>query len=865
MLWAKLDPDGLPGFHSLSGHSADVAASFRALIETPLTRRRLAAVAQRPLDERDLDRLTVFAFLHDFGKANHGFQRRRNPKAEKIGHTREAAGAFENSLARRCEAALFIPAFAAWTADHVTGFAYFEAMLSHHGRPVLMGELGPLTSAHFRHWQPSPDYDPLLAVAGLVEEARGLFPAAFGPDGPPLPSGSAFIHAFAGLLQLADWIGSNAQWFPFDNGVSAGRYGEALAWAERRLREIGFSRTGEEPQPADFARLFADAKGMAREPRPLQTATAQLQSRLVLLEAETGSGKTEAGLLRFAHLYALGAVDSLYFALPTRVAATQMFRRVKEFAARLLPESPQVLLAVPGDARLEQADDVLTPPDQSLLDTNEKERPGNWAAERPKRFLAGRIVVGTVDQALYSALQTKHAHLRSACLSRSLLIVDECHASDVYMTSVLDQLLRNHLGQGGHALLMSATLGSAASDLLLRRGGRAKKTALSEALARPYPLLSDDSGTAIPLASSGPDKHVRIDLAPLIDDADAMASLAAEAVLRGAKVLVVRNTVAAAQATLAALEAAHPGAPVFSVQPTDKDGRSLGKPVLTLHHGRFAARDRRLLDDAVESVFGRERPGGGLVLVGTQTLEQSLDIDADLLVTDLCPMDVLLQRIGRLHRHRRDRPAGFETPRLVLCTPADLSFKGLTSRPQRGFGSSDPARAVYPNLLGLRMTHDLALERGAFTIPADNRDLVERATHRDSLEALRSRLSTLEPGWSEYAQKLAGDMIAKAGVAGIHKLNFSTPLAAFPPTDEHVATRLGANDRLLALPGSPLGPFGQIIEEMKLPGHWPFVPKLLDEAAASDVVALDGGGFAFAAGTARLVYDRLGLRQATAG
>ncbi|WP_370877859.1 hypothetical protein [Xanthobacter agilis] len=124
----------------------------------------------------------------------------------------------------------------------------------------------------------------------------------------------------------------------------------------------------------------------------------------------------------------------------------------------------------------------------------------------------------------------------------------------------------------------------------------------------------------------------------------------------------------------------------------------------TLHHGRFSAGDRRLLDRAVENAIGRERPDGPVILVGTQTLEQSLDIDADLLITDLAPIDVLLQRLGRLHRHERSRPSPFTAARAIVLVPdsfeASLAAVSNANGRQR-VGPHGLGGFVYENLLSI--------------------------------------------------------------------------------------------------------------------------------------------------------------------
>ena len=291
-----------------------------------------------------------------------------------------------------------------------------------------------------------------------------------------------------------------------------------------------------------------------------------------------------------------------------------------------------------------------------------------WAAERLKRFLAAPVAVGTIDQALLGAVAVKHAQMRCFCLLRSLLVVDEVHASDTYMERLLVNLLEQHCNAGGEALLLSATLGGAArTRLLLGRGRKAKKATPrpDDAAAAPYPALSWVEGERIVMAgkaSRGTSKTVAVEPSLAIAKPEEVARLALDAAEGGAKVLVVRNTVRDAVATVRALHGIAPDHPaLFRL-----DG------LATLHHGRFARPDRWRLDRAVEAALGKTGAEHPLILVGTQTLEQSLDIDADLLIADLAPIDVLLQRIGRLHRHVRRRPAGFESARAFVLTPIDF-------------------------------------------------------------------------------------------------------------------------------------------------------------------------------------------------
>ena len=249
-------------------------------------------------------------------------------------------------------------------------------------------------------------------------------------------------------------------------------------------------------------------------------------------------------------------------------------------------------------------------------------RRGSW--RRP-------VAVGTVDQAMLAGLQVKHAHLRGSALSRSLLVIDEVHASDSYMTEILKHLLDGHLAAGGYAMLMSATLGATARAHWTDKSLPDHETASTT----PYPAVWV-KGENVPRApaEAGRSKTVRPETLPTMEPAEA-ASRAVAVAERGARVLVIRNTVSMAVATWRAVIDA--GAESMLMQVADESA---------LHHGRFAVEDRELLDRTVEKVLGpvAEREPHGCIVIGTQTLEQSLDIDADLLITDLCPMDVLLQR-----------------------------------------------------------------------------------------------------------------------------------------------------------------------------------------------------------------------------
>ncbi len=229
------------------------------------------------------------------------------------------------------------------------------------------------------------------------------------------------------------------------------------------------------------------------------------------------------------------------------------------------------------------------------------------------------------------------------------------------MNEVLGAVLDAHLNAGGLALLMSATLGSTAMHRLLRKGQKTLAPILDEAIGAPYPALSTLSGMSL-AGQNDRSKDVAIRSEPQMQDFGVVAARVLEAMNTIPRVLVVRNTGNFAIQTQQVLEE------TFGSNAVNVKFAINGIP--TLHHGRFAGPDRVLLDNEVERNLGRSRPPGGLVVVGTQTLEQSLAIDPDLLIADLCPSNVLLQRMGRLHRHRlHDRPASYDKPQCIVWTP----------------------------------------------------------------------------------------------------------------------------------------------------------------------------------------------------
>jgi CRISPR-associated endonuclease/helicase Cas3 len=888
--WGKLDrkhpdPSHAPRL-SLVAHCIDVAAVTRALIELPTWQRRLVRLNdERPFSGADLDRLTVLAFMHDAGKACAGFFSKALPPAERLrwkaqqavpdeqfGHTRVLAPliGFDDRFELH-RSALLLDRIAAWGGDAADAEPMFDlwlAAVSHHGEPIsAMGlQQGRASRTHWPTWLcPVAGYDPLTGLQALGSAAKRLWPTAWENNSTFGVPSQGLVHAFAGVVSLADWIGSNTDegFFPYALAAQdETRWPMALARAREVLRsmriDVEAARSALRAAAPRFEQVFGFPATAVQE-----AASAAPAASPLILEAETGSGKTEAALWRFQALFEAGEVDSLCFLLPTRVAATGIYQRILGGIERMFPDPatrPNTVLAVPGYLRANGQEGQLRPAYEVLWPDSEDAGALYWAAENSKRYFAAATAAATIDQFLLSTLRTRHAHLRASVLLRALVVVDEVHASDAYMRGLLRKALQRHLRAGGQAMLLSATLTADLRAELLHvaqtRGRRNAVTQASSAEA-PYPLLSAPGFTQA-FSAAGHQKAVHIEPRPWMREPALVAGLAAQAVRSGARVLVIRNTVRQAVATQLALEellgADHPA--LF---------RCGG--IAALHHGRYAWADRQALDRAVDAQFGKAaaESRAPVVLCATQTVEISVDCDADLLITDLAPMDVLLQRIGRLHRHRkRDafRPLDAQAARCVVLVPAVELEQLFAPAAARGLGIGTP-RSAYPDLLCLRATLEQIAARAEWLIPADNRRLVEAACGSAALDA---RAGAQDP-WRKHRNEIVGIASAQGNQAQYATVDWSLPWAEAVVTElqAEVRTRLGLDGVDLELAESTTSPFGHRIDHIPMPAWMLGNNSVSGEAAvpkAESIQALPSGGFVFAAGARRFRYTRHGLEAA---
>lgn len=508
---------------------------------------------------------------------------------------------------------------------------------------------------------------------------------------------SAALAALCGFVTLCDWLGSNSEFFVPAAGSPIEEYAPlSAARAHAACAAAGFLAPTSSTAPAAFRCLFA---GLAN-PRPLQLAVDAIPDEaltapcLVVIEAPTGEGKTEAAWALAHRIAVATGSDDLYYALPTTATSNQMFSRLQ----RHLSDN----LRLPTQAKLVHSQAFLVEDDlrlESLDGGDNLGRPAlEWFGPR-KRALLAPFGVGTIDQAELAALNVRHSPLRLVGLAGKVLIIDEVHAYDVYMTTVIERLLEWLSRLGTSVILLSATLPQQ-RRAALARAFTGRDCHESNWSAYPSLVVASDAGRhyCSPPAYQ-PSRTVSLKHLSLGDqDAGQKARLLLDLTADGGCACWITNTVRRAQQLFAEL------------------ARLAGPSRNTmLLHSQFPLDQRQDLEAKLTSLYGPDgsRPENGIV-VATQVLEQSLDLDLDVMVSDLAPVDLLLQRAGRLHRHRRPRPAAHASPVLYINVASAAG----------GAPDLTTDAYVYAEYI-LRQTCQVLAGRSRLDLPVDYRHLIE--------------------------------------------------------------------------------------------------------------------------------------------
>ncbi len=744
--WGKARPgdDSAARFHRLPYHCLDVAAVGAAYLDrAPGLRRWLATSLGVDSQESLVTWVTFWLCLHDLGKFSEAFQgqcpdvfkslRGRAPD-KGYGERHDTLGFVV--WKKLLEQVAFDDAWLGpQSKDHAIGLsAWVRAVTGHHGQPPKADRI------YFGH-----HFDEAYDSAAILAFVREVKTLLFGDtqqlltttlDADDFGDASGRLSWWlAGLAVLADWIGSNTEYFRYRDDVPAdGGLDDYWQHAQQRA-VVALAACGVLPQaPPDTALLTTLFPGI-RNPSPLQAWASDQQvpdeACLVMLEDVTGAGKTEAAVMLAHRLMAAGLADGFFIGLPTMATANAMYGRIRKVFKRLFEADASLALAH-GQSRLVEAfaATVLRPGptegDARQDDETASARCTAWLADHNKRALIASAGVGTIDQAMLGVLHSKHQSLRLLGLFRKVLIVDEVHACDGYMQRVLESLLEFHAYSGGCAILLSATLPQGMKQALLTAYARGRRLARGERSVSAPRIHSSDFPLATTWHAELGDRVVEAPLASrpevcrsvalhYASEPQAVIDMIEAALSEGRCVCWMRNTVADALEAFDELQ-----------------GR-LGAERVTLFHARFALQDRLAIEQVILDRFGphsaADRRRGQLV-IATQVVEQSLDADWDVVVSDLAPIDRLIQRAGRLMRLGRDAAGN------RLDGPDAIDQRGerclwvygpdwAEDPASNWFKAAFPkAASVYPHHGRLWLTAK-ALQAGSMRMPEDARSLVE--------------------------------------------------------------------------------------------------------------------------------------------
>lgn len=682
-LWAKSGDE--TGSLSLPQHLMDAAGAAGVVYDTwvaePIKRRLAEGLSLNDDQVRDL--YIWLAGVHDCGKACLKFQTQLEQKS---GFEHLVSNLTDAGLPLRvsgletgakmphgiCSGVVILN----WLMDE--GFDYPTAELlssvtdAHHGVPSPDEErdyIETILSTYSKEWREvHRELLDTMADAVGVRDTLEVLKAGNQID-------AAAIQLLTGLVVIADWIASNPEAFPMVvSGTQEERVQRGMQATDLTNPWAGKAVEGDVDKQYQSSFDWPEAyRARSVQKAMVEAAKTVTEPTLIILEAETGVGKTEAALAA-AHVIA-NATDAqgIYFAAPTMATANGLLERTIAWVKNTTDaESVSSLYLAHSKNQLSQ------PYQQLRFKGIGEDYPGgdnvvasSWMSGR-RRGLLSNVVVGTVDQVLMMALRQRYSMLRHVALAGKIIIFDEVHAYDAYTSDYLETTLEWLAHYGATVIMMSATLPPERRNALV-------KAYTGQDIAEPsraYPLITVASGSSQRSIAPEPSPtNLEATIEVIEDPLDNLQSHMGALLNDGGVALIICNTIARAQEAYKALQLSYPDE-------------------VELHHAGFMAWERSEKEDRLRNELGpgahrgEGRPDRKIV-VATQVAEQSLDIDADVLVTDIAPMDLLIQRIGRLHRHDRpitDRPAPLREPKVLI-----RGIESLTPHPVLNSG----AEAIY--------------------------------------------------------------------------------------------------------------------------------------------------------------------------
>lgn len=723
--WGKAEKNG-SDFHPAVCHMLDVGIMARELLTT------LPAQLQTRIRNIFGDTcecgLAFFSAIHDIGKISPGFVGKRmdlcdSLKAQGLNFPKYVE-TNHGKIAAYCLPDILMETF---DCSEDSAAVFSQVLAAHHGvffgySPVLAGG---------KQWNQSR-----IDIACFLAEVFELSSLS----SIPMPS-TADALLFAGMLTLSDWLGSSEKHFPFVGAETI----DIHAYIEDRTDRAGsllkeLQMMAMIPAEKTFAELFPFS------PNPCQEAVLSVAQKLqhpmlIVVESPMGTGKTEAAQAAYSLLAPRNHLRGMYYALPTQATGNAMFSRMKDFLDQLNLSGQTELHLLHANADLNPEYEAL-----KLKNIGDPGETGEgsvvasaWFTAR-KRGLLACYGVGTIDQALMAVLKVRHFFLRLFGLAGKLLVLDEVHAYDAYMSEEITCLVSWLRHFESSVILLSATLPKTKRQKLLN--AFITSFEIPNELRYPCVIGIDGNGEIAWEEIRGLDQS-SVTFNPIVcsqeEKAKNIISLLMENLTDGGCAACILNTVSEAQEVYEAVK------------------KNITDAEVILFHSRFTMTRRLEIESKILGCYGKNgiRPFKGIV-VATQVLEQSLDIDFDFMVSDLAPIDLLLQRAGRLHRHLNIRPSLLKERILHVLLPkvlgSSLSFGGS------GF-------VYFPDILAktalLFIEHD---KNRPFTanLPYDISQLIETVYRQDEA-LLNEGLQQVIDKWAEerIGKELAGSFTAR--------------------------------------------------------------------------------------------------------
>lgn len=704
-------------WHPLVLHLLDVAACAETILvqEPETTLRRMAAILGMEWKEAKPWLMLLIA-CHDMGKACPGFQTKRKDAKEILA----GAGFMMPSLPDKDVHHAFITQIAleqllknkGWP-DELSDLCA-DAVSCHHGTRAMPTMLNNLSGNRYgvdpQNW----------------EQWWGkLFEAVYDvlkPGKPPTKcalSGPDFM-LLAGLTSFADWIGSNREWFPFGTVSDCD---DLSGWLCKRKKNAGMALEAigwHERKPLITSKIsFAEAFPSCTPPRPLQAAVEKVVEQVddpfvILIEAPMGEGKTEAALYAHLELQRRFGHRGLYIAMPTKATGNAMFDRTHNFLKSYTADRTLDLQLLHDATQLNEEFQKLRFSGISSEDADDEIKAGTWFTNK-KRALLSEYGVGTVDQALLTILPVRHYFVRLWGLANRVVVFDEIHAYDAYTGTLLFHLVGWLRALGASVILLSATL---PPEFRRRLASTLGANLPDSEVDYPRLTMFADNACRQVHFDADPGRRCELEVVALAPELIAIHQCISDRLPGEGHAGIIVNTVQRAQ-DLYALWGKGEAIKV--------DGIIIGKRVedgseIHLLHARYPGRERQKREDVICRIYGKNevdrKPAarqGRRILIATQVAEQSLDLDFDLLVTDLAPIDLVLQRAGRIWRHERG-------PRPVM-NPA-LCIAGLAGEKPGSFGKPLWWNKVYEREDILLRTWNALRKREQVFLPGEIDSLV---------------------------------------------------------------------------------------------------------------------------------------------